>query len=79
MSTPLTYDAITRRCGHIPDWKIASIEKTGGTFEDLEIALAWAAGESDVMGEERKPLTGPALRLYQILMADQEEWEEDRD
>ena len=76
MTTPLTYDAIVRRCGRIADWKIAAIENSGGTFEELEVALAWAAGESDIMGEERKPLTGAALRIYEVLMSDAEEWED---
>jgi hypothetical protein len=69
MSVPLTHDAIVRGCGPLPDWKIASIERTGGSWEDLEIALAFAAGEDDVMGEARLPLTGKAQSIYEILMA----------
>jgi len=76
MATPLTYDVINRRCGTLHPWQIAAIEKTGGSFADLEIALAWAEGENDVMGEERRPLAGQALRIYEILMADRDEWDE---
>jgi hypothetical protein len=46
------------------------------TVEELEVALAWAAGESDVMGKERHPLSGKTAELYDILMAD-EEWDEE--
>lgn len=76
MHAPLTYDAITRCCGELPAWQIAAIERTGGSYADLEVALAWASGESDVMGEERQPLTGDALRIYEILTADQDEWDD---
>lgn len=75
MATPLTYQVISRRCGTLPTWQVAAIEKTGGSIADLEIALAWAEGESDVMGEERRPLAGQALRIYEILMADSDEWD----
>jgi hypothetical protein len=68
--------AILKMCGELADWKIAAIERSRGSLEELEVALAWAAGESDVMGKERHPLAGSALRLYEILMADEDEWEE---
>jgi len=74
---PMTRDAIARACGELPDWKIVAIERSGGHFEDLEVALAYAAAESDVMGEERRPLNGPALEIYRVLMADSPEWEDD--
>jgi hypothetical protein len=54
------------------DQRIVDIIATGATMEELEIALAWAAGESDVMGKERHPLSGAAERVYAILMAGQE-------
>lgn len=72
----LTRDAIIQACGVLSDQKVAAIEQTGGSLEDLEVALAWSAGESDVMGEERKPLHGTARRLYEILMEGEQEWDE---
>ena len=39
---------------------------------------AWVAGEDDVMGEERKPLTGAAAAVYEIVMRDEEYADEDR-
>lgn len=73
-TTPLTHDGIMRRCGRLPDWKTVCIERTGGTYDDLEVALAWA--EDDEMAEERNTLHGKALQIYQILTSDEQEWGE---
>lgn len=62
MST-LTHDEIRRLCGDVTDDRAARMIATGGTLDDLEVALAWRAGESDVMGDERKPLSGRAAEL----------------
>jgi len=69
----LNHDEVRRMCGEISDRKIADIMTSGATMEELEIALAWAAGESDVMGKERHPLSGTAKLVYEILMTG-EEW-----
>ena len=66
MST-LTHDEVRRLCGDVTDDCAARMIATGATVRDLEIALAWSAGESDVMGEARKPLTGRAAALYELL------------
>lgn len=71
----LTHDLVTKIAGNIADEQIAAILKSGGTLEDLEEAVAWASGESDVMGDERLPLMGAASEIYEILTAD--EFEED--
>lgn len=63
---------VRRLCGDVVDWKINAIPGTGASYEDLEAAIAWAAGEDDVMGEERRPLTGAATQVYDILAADEE-------
>ncbi len=41
------------------------------TCGEFHIALAWALGESDVMGEERKALDGKVRQIYEILAADE--------
>ena len=64
--------------GPMPDARIAAILATGATIEQLEEAAAWAAGESDVMGEMRRPVSGPVAAVYEILTAD-EALAEDRD
>jgi len=73
----LTRESVVATVGEIDDERIAAIIATGATVEALEEAAAWAAGESDVMGEERKPLSGAAAAIYDILA--QDTWDEERD
>jgi len=68
----VTHDMIVEMVGEIGNAKIAAILAAGPTIEDLEEAVAWAAGESDVMGEERLPLAGVAARVCEILTADED-------
>lgn len=75
---PLTRDEVVQLCGDIPDGKVAAILKSGANAEELELALAWSYGESDVAGEARLPLTGRAAQVYEILVGDEESWEGDR-
>ena len=64
--------------GHLDDAKVAAILATGASARQLEEAKAWAAGESDVMGELERPLDVVVGRLYDILTTG-EEFPEDRD
>ena len=57
---------------------VAEIDANAATREKLEVAGAWASGESDVMGHERLPLSGVVEQLYEILTAD-EEYGDERD
>ena len=66
----LTYHDIVKITGPVDPAKIAEIMAARPTAEELEEAVAWAAGESDVMGELRRPLAGTVARLYDILTAD---------
>ncbi len=77
-TSSLTHDEVTHLCGDIPDWKVAAIVKSGVNADELELALAWAYGESDVAGEARLPLKGCAAQVYEILVGDQEAWEGNR-
>lgn len=74
----LTRKDITHLCGDVADWKVAAILKSGANIEEVELALAWAAGESDVAGEARLPLSGKAAEVYEILVGDEESWRGDR-
>jgi hypothetical protein len=67
----LTYAEIVKITGPVDAAKIALILAARPTAEELEEAVVWAAGESDVMGELRRPLTGMVARLFDILTADQ--------
>jgi hypothetical protein len=71
----LTHDEVVRICGDIEDWKIGAIVSSGASYAELEEAVAWSLGEDDVMGEERKPLTGRVAQVYEILARDEEDEE----
>jgi hypothetical protein len=47
----LTPQDVREIVGDLDDAKIAAILATGANAEQLEEAMAWAAGESDVMGD----------------------------
>ena len=76
---PIHHADLARLVPDITDARAAAIEACGATPPQLEEAIAWAAGESDVMGGElERPLDGPVAALYDILTAD-EAFEGDRD
>jgi hypothetical protein len=74
----LTPQDVRDIAGDLDDAKIAAILATGANAEQLEEAMAWASGESDVMGDLERPLEGVVARLYDILMTG-EKLPEDRD
>lgn len=76
--TKATADDALEILGPLPDERIAAILATGATVRQLEEAAAWAAGESDVMGQMRRPVSGPVAAVYDILTAN-EAFAEDRD
>lgn len=78
LPAPLTRGRILHIVGDIDDAKVAAIERLGASLEELEEAVAWASGETDVMGEARLPLTGRVAELYDILSAD-DDYGDDRD
>lgn len=64
--------------GDIDEHKVAEIFESGASVAELEEVAAHLALESDVMGELERPLTGRALRIYELLRRDEEQFEEDR-
>lgn len=68
----LSHQDLVRILGDIADDKAAAIIATGARAGDVEKAVAWAAGETDVMGEERQPLTGLAAEVYDIMTSDED-------
>ena len=75
---PLDADEVRRIAGEIDDVKLVAILELGASVAELEAAVAWAEGESDVLGEARERLSGRVGQLYEILTAG-EEWEDERD
>jgi len=74
----LTSADVRRICGDITDWKVSAILDTHATIGDLEAAVAWLEGEDDVMGEERRPLSGASAEVYDLLVSDEAFPGEDR-
>jgi hypothetical protein len=72
----LTRDDVAQALGDEEDTAITAIMALNPTFGEFHTALAWALGESDVMGKERRPLEGKAKQIYDILAAD-DLWLED--
>jgi hypothetical protein len=66
----LTRSDVAHALGDDEDIAIAEIMALRPTYGEFHTALAWALGESDVMGEERKALDGKAAQIYEILAAD---------
>ena len=66
-----TRDDVIHLLGDVTDHKVVEILATGASLEQLEEAAAWLAGESDVMGEERLPLTGAAAKVFEIIARDE--------
>jgi len=75
LSPTITHEDVQRLCRDITDAKAAAILATEATVEELEVAIAWAEGESDVMGEARHPLSGAAAQIYEVLTADEDLWQ----
>lgn len=71
-TTHLGRAEIVSIAGNIDDAKVAAIEGSGATAEQLEEAVAWASGLSGVMSKERRPLAGLVAQLHEILTADEE-------
>jgi len=66
----LSPEEVRRLCGDEPDWKLEAILETGADIAELEAALAWVAGEDEVLGKDRQPLAGRAAEIYEILLSD---------
>ena len=73
-----TYETIKRLLGDLDDHTVAEIEGIGLTIVELEEVSAHLAQETDVMGDLRRPLTGRALTVYNLLRRREAQWEEDR-
>lgn len=57
--------------GDLKAAKLEAILVTGATPGQIEEAIAWSAGERDVIGGElARPLAGPVARVYEILTSE---------
>jgi hypothetical protein len=66
-----TLAEIRQMVGDVEAAKLEAILATGATPGQIEEAMAWASGESDVMGGElERPLSGPVAAVYEILASE---------
>jgi hypothetical protein len=56
--------------GDIEAAKLEAILATGATPAEIEQALSWTAGATDVMGDLQRPLRGPVAAVYEILASE---------
>lgn len=56
--------------GDLDAAKLEAILDSGATPAEIEEALAWAQGESDVMGDLQRPLNGRVAAVYDILLTE---------
>ena len=75
-SKPPSYEELVRLVGKLEPVRLAEIEQLQATINEIEEAVAFAAGEDDVMGEARVPLIGRAAVVYEIITADEVSGEE---
>jgi hypothetical protein len=73
-----THEDIVHLFGPIDDHLAAAILELRPTLDDIEVAAAYHAGLTDVMGDERLPLSGTAARIFEILGRAESLEEEDR-
>jgi hypothetical protein len=63
--------------GTIDDHRALEIIDLDPSPEELEVAMAYLADMTDVMGEERQPLSGNAAEIYEIVTRDETYQEEE--
>ena len=68
---PATLAEIREMVGDVEAAKLEAILAMRATPGQIEEAMAWAAGESDVMGGQLgRPLAGPVAAVYEILASE---------
>jgi hypothetical protein len=71
----LSADDLRRLAGPLDDETVAQILKMGATYDEVEIAAGYAAGDGDRYDRLGHELTGRIAEIYEILRTDQEEVE----
>lgn len=74
MAAPAISSAEVRRLlGDIGAHKLAEVVASGASLAELEEVAAHLAQETDVMGQIRRPLTGRARAIYELIRRDEDE------
>lgn len=67
---PATLHDIREMVGDVEPAKLEAILATSATPAQIEEALAWAADETDVMGDLERPLSGAVAAVYDVLSSE---------
>ena len=73
---PVTSHDIRRLLGDLDAHKTAEIAASGATLAELEQVAFHLSRQTDVMGDLRRPLSGRALRIYELVRRDEDAGEE---
>ena len=65
-------------CGDLPAWKVARILEIAPDLAALEAAAAWASGDDETTPQRHMAPHGSAARVYEILVAGEEDDGRDR-
>lgn len=74
----VTREQVIEIVGRINDARVAEIIATGATPADVTEAFTWLNEDEYLGGELEKPLSGVVSRVYEILRADEPDWDQDR-
>ena len=69
-SEPITLADVQSIVGDIDSNKAAVIVATEASVVQLEEAVAWAEGESDVMGDLVRPISHQVSAIYDVLITE---------
>lgn len=78
-SKPITHADIRRMFGPVDDHRVLEIMGLKPSLKEMEVTMAYLADMTDIMGEERQPLTGCAAEIYDIVTRDETFEPEDPD
>jgi hypothetical protein len=70
-SKPVTHADIRRMFGPVDDHRVLEIMGLNPSWKEMEVTMAYLADMTDIMGEERLPLTGCAAEIYDIVTRDE--------
>lgn len=68
-----TREDVRRLFGDLEEHTIVEILATGASVEELEAVVVHLAPWTDVPGDPRRPLSGPALELFERLRRERRE------
>lgn len=71
-------DDVVHLFGPLTDKTVADILEVEATYAELEEVALRLAQEDDVLGKMRRPLTGAAAQVYDIIQSTEDFSEEDR-